>query len=191
MAPCNNFMCPNFLFWFVNSNMWVVHPSVIAPLDIGQIWENWPISRDPPFTTLSPTVYKIDEKCFWWAATYIVILWKLPIIHGCYHPWMESLYVPLSKSDEKLRAHKIITGGPPAPVLSCFMDDLWNRACSLGKGWARPLVASAGRPSPWAGSSPLLWVQVLQKWWRFLLYFQLCMRSSIEPIMRRSDIINY
>ena len=30
---------------------------------------------------------------------------------------MESLYVPLSKSDEKLRAHKIITGGPPAPVL--------------------------------------------------------------------------
>ena len=33
---------------------------------------------------------------------------------------MESLYVPLSKSDE--RAHRIITGGPPAPVLLCSVN---------------------------------------------------------------------
>ncbi len=39
------------------------------------------------------------------------------MVHPWLVAWMESLYVPLSKSGEKLRAHKIITGGPRTPVL--------------------------------------------------------------------------
>ena len=39
------------------------------------------------------------------------------VLRRCYPLWMDSSYVPLSKSDEKPRAHKIITGGPPAPAL--------------------------------------------------------------------------
>ena len=35
---------------------------------------------------------------------------------------MDSSYVPLLKSDEKPRAHKIITGGPPALALPLILD---------------------------------------------------------------------
>ena len=42
---------------------------------------------------------------------------KLPITNRCYLLWVDSPYVALSKSDEKLSAEKNITGGAPAPAL--------------------------------------------------------------------------
>ena len=44
-----------------------------------------------------------------------VIVFRAPAL--CRRNHLIDMENPLTKSDEKLRAHKIITGGPPAPAL--------------------------------------------------------------------------
>ncbi len=50
---------------------------------------------------------------------------KLPNIQGCYFAWMESLYVLLSKPDEKITGGDT-TGGPSSPVLKLLYIFLRN-----------------------------------------------------------------
>ncbi len=74
-----------------------------------------------------------------------------------------SLYVPLSKSDEKLRAHKIITGGPPAAglhVVKCITStaDAGGKRCKRSMAlfntaifWSVKQVTISGKPVATSG----------------------------------------
>ena len=59
---------------------------------------------------------------------------------------MKSLYIPLSKSDEKLRGQKNITGGAPAPALyiGCWVTAYMSSCTAIGIH-SQPRILNLGK----------------------------------------------